>query len=134
MVLQETHPARELIFVDLALGESHLQEVRGRAVGRRCRHTRTDVRVVVRLRVVEVTYDEVGDRADEEKKQDHDDQPRYAGSPVGTAEEHSANLASRTEGADVNASLYSHAKPLSSSSLNLPVPENNLGRSFVKNP
>jgi hypothetical protein len=73
MLFQEAHPARELVLVDLALGESHLQEVRGRAVGRRCRHTRTDVRVVVRLHVVEVTYDEVGDGADEEKEQNHDD-------------------------------------------------------------
>ena len=105
MVFQEGHATRELVLVDLALGEPHLQEVRGRTVGRRRRRTRADVRVVVRLRVVEVTYDEVGDSADEEKEQDHDDQPRYAEAPVGTAVEHSANLASGTEwsqGTDVD--------------------------------
>jgi hypothetical protein len=45
------------------------------------------VRVVVRLRVVEVTYEEVGDGADEEKEQNHDDQPRYSEAPIGTSVE-----------------------------------------------
>jgi hypothetical protein len=117
MVLQEIHPARELVLIDLALGESHFQDVRCGAVGRRGIRARCDVRVMVRLRVVEVTYDHVGDHTDEEKKQDHDDHPRYAEVPVGTAEENPANLASGPEGADVNASLYSHAKPLPLTSL-----------------
>jgi hypothetical protein len=68
MVFQEVHPARELVLVDLAFGETHLQEVRGSAVGRRRAHGGGPVHVVMRLRVVEVADYEVRNRADEEKK------------------------------------------------------------------
>ena len=45
---------------------------------------RRDVRVTMRLRVIELADDAVRDRRDDNKEQNHDDQPRYSGTPEGT--------------------------------------------------
>jgi hypothetical protein len=136
MILQETHATSELVFFDLSLGESHLQDISGRGVGRRGAHRNAPVRVVVRLGVVEVTDDHVGDRTDEKQKKKHEYQPRYPEARVGTSAKKPADDATSpgTEGTDVPYLLNSHATSNIAVPQNLPARRRPLGVSFVKNP
>src|SRR5271154_1321374 len=91
---------------------------------------------MVRLRAIEVADDQVRDATEEEKKQDHDDQPRYSEAPVGTPYECPANelTTAGTERTDVKRPLYSHARPLSVLAQNLTVRDRRVRRSLYKNP
>src|ERR1700722_2340921 len=105
MILQRVHAPSELVFVDLALGKSHLQDVSCRAVWGSSAASYVCIAVMVHLGVIEVTDDEVRDRADDDEKQNHDDEPRYSEAQVWTSVKDAApegTWATWTEGSDVN--------------------------------
>jgi hypothetical protein len=139
MVLQDAHASRELVLVDLTLSEAHLQDVRRGTVRRRRPRRTDDVGVVVGLRTVEVANDQIRERANEEKEQDHDDQPRYSEAHVGASVEEptEGRTAARAEGS-VRSDVYRfdelHATTFFDLHQNLPARDGAGGVGFVKNP